>query len=247
MPIAMRRLPRLIALETRRVASELRHGPGSHATFTLGGVELELGPWATALIRAQIYEGRYEVPERTIIERTLRAEDVVLEIGAGMGYISTLAAGIARELRTFDANPELARVAAATVQRNGRRAEVQNAVLLRSPSSETIPFYLSEHFPNSSLSPIYGAPTVDVPVVDFSQACAGCTYLIVDIEGAEVDLLRGELPGIRSICVECHPKSVTPAQLTRMLTALFEQGFALDLDISQGQVLYLERGGEAAG
>ena len=68
-----------------------------------------------------------------------------------------------------------------------------------------------------------------------------------DIEGAEVNLLAGELPGVRAICVECHPEVVRPTDLTQMLAALFDQGFALDLGISQGQVLYLERCGEAAG
>jgi hypothetical protein len=118
---------------------------------------------------------------------------------------------------------------------------VRKGVLDRAPSADSVAFYVGEHFTDASLIPVAGAHAMDVPLIDFTQAAQGCSYLIADIEGAEVDLLAGELPGIRAICVECHPAVVSAHAISTMLGSLFDQGFALDLAISRGQVLYLAR------
>lgn len=205
------------------------------------GVTLELGPWAAEAVRKGLYDGWYEWREREVLQRTLRPEDIVLEIGCGMGYITTIAAGMAREVRSFDANPELVPVALATVERNGRSATIRNGVLDRAARAETVPFYVETAFPGSSLRPTDGARRIDVPVLDFARECAGCTYLICDIEGQEVELLAGELPGIRAICVETHPEATTQQQISAMLDALSAQGFTLDRSACQEDVLFLVR------
>lgn len=242
MKVALTRLGGLVAHDFRQVWREVTFARNPPAEYTLNGVVLEVGPWVTDPIRNDIYRDYYEAPEHRVVSATLRADDVVLEIGSGMGYITTLAAGIAREVRSFDANPEIARVAAATVARNGRDAEVRNGVLARSPTAPSVTFYVGKHFTDASLSPKDGARPIEVPLLDFAHESDGCTYLIADIEGAEVELLSGDLPGIRAICVECHPAVASPQAITGMLRSLFDQGFALDLATSQGQVLYLARG-----
>jgi FkbM family methyltransferase len=224
----------------RRVRHRVDHLRGDR--FAFNGVKLDLsGPWASYAVHSAIYDGVFEAHEREVLLRTLRPDDVVLELGCGMGYITTLAAGVAREVHSFDANPQMVEVARATVARNNRRATIENAVLARSPEAETVPFYVDPNFTVSSLSPSDGAKRVDIPLLDLAKACEGCTYMIVDIEGAEVDLLSGEIPGIRAICVECHPWITDAEQITAMLSALFEQGFALDIAKSSEIVLYLER------
>lgn len=167
----------------------------------------------------------------------------MLELGAGTGFITTVAARIARDVRSYEADPEMARAAAATVARNGVRATVTHGALLRSPNSSTARLYLAELFWASSLLPIDGRPSVEIPVLDFRQACEGASYLIVDIEGGEVELLSDTLPpSVRAICLECHPAVVSPEAMTTMLRSLFQQGFTLDLGGSEAEVLYLERG-----
>jgi FkbM family methyltransferase len=211
------------------------------SSIELAGVKLELGPWATSEIRTSFYNGRYEMSEREIVERTLRADDVVLESGCGIGYVTTVVAGIAREIRSFDANPQVVDIARETVARNGRQAKLEAAVLARGPSSPTVPFYVASDFWASSLEPFDGGRRIDVPVHDFVEACRGCSYLLVDIEGGEVDLLRGEIPDIQRICVETHPLVTSPAQITEMLRSLFEQGFMIDVSLTRHDVLYLAR------
>jgi FkbM family methyltransferase len=239
---ALNRLSGLIAADVKTVAREAWLGRRPPARYTLDGVVLEFDRRVSPPLRREVYVSRtYEHAERQVVQRTLRADDVVLELGAGIGFITTIAARIARELRAYEADPTMARAAAATLVRNGVRATVTHGVLMRSPSSGTASFYLAEHFTSSRLLPTEGTPTVEVPVLDFLEACEGASYLIADIEGGEVELLTGELPGIRAICVECHPALVSAEAITAMLGSLFEQGFTLDLAVSQEQVLYLER------
>lgn len=136
----------------------------------------------------------------------------------------------------------MAAVAAETVSRNGQRAQVRNGVLARPALTESVTFYVGQHFTDASLFPKTGARPIQVPVFDFEQECEGASYLIADIEGGEVDILDGPLPGVRAICVECHPAVASPQAITAMLRSLFEQGFTLDIGVSEGKVLYLERG-----
>jgi FkbM family methyltransferase len=209
--------------------------------FVLHGVEVELGSWATDAVRYQTYTGIYEDHERSVVQRTVRSDDVILEIGCGSGYMTTFAGRRAASVRSFDANPAMVSVARATVARNGVDVTVENAVLERNPTRETVAFYVQPEFLISSLVPDQEAQRVDVPVIDFLEQLRGCSYLLVDIEGAETTLLRGELPGIRAICVECHPNASTAAQITGMLSSLFAEGFVLDLLNSEENVIFLWR------
>ena len=211
------------------------------STVRLNGVELELGPWATAPVRRAIYQGWYERNEHDVLLATLRPEDTVLELGCGAGYITTVAARIAREVRAFDGNPDIVAVARDTVTHNGCVATVENAVVQRAPSEATVRFYLEPDFPGSSLKPSHSGHAVDAPTCDFTTACQACTYLVVDIEGAEVELLRTEMPGVRAICVETHPWRTGLRPITEMLASLMAQGFMLDVEQSRGIVLHLRR------
>lgn len=241
-------LARLVGEDIRLVAAKaavvLRP---QHAKLELNGVTLTLGSWTTLPILRQIRDRRYEAPERKIVMATVRPGDTVLELGSGTGYVTTIAAGIASEVRSFDANPQIVAVAQSTVAANGRHATVSNGVMSRNGAQGTAPFYLSPHFPQSSLVPFEDARVIEVPVIPLTEALEGCTYLIADIEGAEVELLAGELPGVERICVECHPQRVGLAALIDMVGKLQAQGFELSPEISDGHVLYLERSGEAAG
>jgi FkbM family methyltransferase len=241
MKTALSRLATLVASDVATVAREVQRHRRPPTSATLNGIEIEFGPWATPEVRWVIHAGLYESPERDVVLASLRPDDVVLELGSGSGYLTTIAAGIAREVRSFDANPELVPFARATVARNRRTATIENAVLTRSPAAETVPFYLNAEFWTSSLLPFDGAREIEVPVLDFDTVRQGCSYLITDIEGGELELLSGDLSGIRAVCVECHPAVLSPQQMTDMLSSMFAQGFTLDLGISQGQVLYLAR------
>jgi len=68
------------------------------------------------------------------------------------------------------------------------------------------------------------------------------TFLIVDIEGGEVEFFEtADLAGVRKICVETHPAIHSSATLSKLLGGLIAQGFALDFSLMRKHVLYLSR------
>ena len=82
--------------------------------------------------------------------------------------------------------------------------EVVQAAAGRSPGQATL--YVTEYDQQSSmLSPLQRVVTreIDVPVVPVARVQAGCNLLVVDAQGAEVDVLAGaDLDGFQMIVVE---------------------------------------------
>lgn len=216
------------------------------ARITLAGVVLEFDDrWVTDNIRQRIYEGRYESGERLILEHTLVPGDRYLELGAGIGFITTCACRLigADKVFAYEANPELAAFAADTARRNGFTPTVINAVL--ADAEGEIDFYVHEDFWSSTLLASQGGTPVRVPTRSFHDELARlqATYLMIDIEGGEVDLLDGErLPDcVRAVCLETHPAVVGAAAAQRTLNQLIEDGFMLDLAESGDGVAFLSR------
>jgi FkbM family methyltransferase len=211
--------------------------------FTLRGVELDLtAAWVTPALRAAIYARNYEAFEAEIIQATMTPDDRVVEVGCGSGFIAAIASGIAGEaVRCYDANPAMAAAARETLARNGSRATVVTGVLQHNPVADAVSFHVTENFCTSSLVPVPGSTEVRVPLLDAATefAAAEVSYLIVDIEGGEADLLLPPLPSsVRKICVECHPAISPPGA---MLASLLAQGFQLSFHHTKLPVLYLER------
>ena len=69
------------------------------------------------------------------------------------------------------------------------------------------------------------------------------TFLIMDIEGSEVDLADEtiDLECLQKICVEVHPGMVGDEATSRLVESLLKRGFQLNLSSSQGDVLFFIR------
>ena len=211
----------------------------------LNGVWLNLGEWATPTIRTEIYDGRYELHERRVLEATLRREDRYMELGAGAGFMATLACGVvgADQVVAYEATPRLAEVAKGTAAANGFNPTVINAAVLPQ-AQDTVEFYVHEDFWTSSLDPAQGGSLITVPArtLDEELAVHRPTYLMVDVEGAEVELLVNRLPEhVRAVCVETHAEVVGRDCIQRMITGLIGQGLALDLQMSREAVAFFAR------
>ncbi len=196
-------------------------------------------------IRKEIALGGYERKEVEILERRLAPGDRVLEVGAGIGFLTCWCAKRvgSDKVFSFEANPALLELIAATCRENGVSPTVRNAVLAKSESR--CRFYVEPEFWASSLSRrSEQAQEVWVPQADLNVEMARIqpSFLLVDIEGGELEFFNyAELRTVQKICVEVHPDVIGDDGITLMLGRLFAQGFVLDCQIFRKNVLFLYR------
>jgi len=203
----------------------------------------------TPAIRAAILAGRFETCEARQIPAIVEPGDRVLEIGAGIGFISTL---LARERRVasvlaVEANPHLIgymeRLHATNRVRKVRRL---NAVLTCEAGADHATFYLREDFWMGSLmagpNPFVG--TVEVPTRDLDDLlrAEAISLIVCDVEGAEAFLFENaDLTGVDRIFVEVHDHITGLSGVGRLFEALASRGFAYDPRHSEGSVVLFRR------
>jgi FkbM family methyltransferase len=196
-----------------------------------------------------IRSGRLSHPEALLLARTLEPGDRLVELGGGIGYTSTLAAkqGKAACIVTFEPNPGLMRAMRQTHALNEVKVTGANAVVMSRKDFPTVPFYVHEDFWVSSLSrPDDGRvkEIVDVPVLAFGDVLAEFepTMLMIDIEGAELELLEhAELPSVRKILLELHVERTGEVGVKRIFDALSQRSFCYDPKNSAGAVVMFRR------
>lgn len=197
--------------------------------------------------------GRYEATEIKLLRKIMRPRDRVLELGAGVGVVSSVAGSIAKnpeQITVVEANPELIPVIRETHRLNDIRGiEVLNGVGVGREVSAgaTVPFYLREHFWASSLTPPREdeeetTRETEVALVDLNGIIARKkpSILVMDIEGGELELLpKLNLSSFRAIVVELHPRIYQDRGVHRCFAALAAQGFTYDARRSRGGTVVL--------
>lgn len=202
----------------------------------------------TPPIAAALRADRYESEEAAQIPHILRAGDNVLEIGAGIGFISTLVARQPNVGNIFavEANPALmahmARLHAANGVKNVQRI---NAVLSNMPGDYAT-FYQRRDFWMGSLAP---GPEpyvtqVQVPALSLDGFLRdhAISLIICDIEGAESWLFDGaDLSGVDRLYVELHDHISGLSGIAALFAQLGGQGFAYDPRYSDGPIVLFQR------
>jgi FkbM family methyltransferase len=187
----------------------------------------------TKKLRRALRTNGYERKEAEAVLRTVREGDRVIELGGGIGYMSSFVSAKRKVeiVRAFEANPALIpyirRVHAAN---DLPQAEVTHGILGESDGEAD--FYVRPDILSSSLAIMEGeeppAP-VKVPVHDHRRVWQELrpNLLICDIEGAEVDLLpRLDLGSLRAAIVELHPQWIGPEGVNTVFRAFMEAGLA---------------------
>ncbi len=200
-----------------------------------------------------LVRGSYEAPEIAGVEAVVREGDRVLEVGAGLGIVTALAArrvGKGR-LRAYEANPELVDdtrsfLAAAGID----NAEIVNAVLVPDRGGAGVPesrrFHLAPSFAEGSLR-ADGATdgrTISVPAEPLSEVIASFRpdVLICDIEGAEAELIPAfDASSLRAAVIELHPHQLTRAEVAAIYDHLAGHGLYPMIEHSSGTVVVFER------
>ncbi|MBU2982594.1 FkbM family methyltransferase [Lentibacter algarum] len=169
----------------------------------------------TPKLRRKLRMDAYEAKEAQIVLKCVSKGDTVLELGGGIGYISTL---IAKKrdvaaVHSFEANPHLAPFHAQMHAANGVTTVTTHNALLAPRKGKPQPFYVREDFLASSLEEeIDGMPVKSVEEVEVRGLNAVFKelkpdILVCDIEGAEATLLPHlKYAGLRAAIIELHPQ-----------------------------------------
>ena len=135
-------------------------------------------PALSPSMRARICSGNYEVHESRCVASLVEPEEIVLELGGGIGYISSVVwnTGRASQIVVVEANPDTIPVIQETHTLNNVKALVLNGVAMADCGKESrIPFYVRSDFWASSLTPEpWGySREVSVPCLELHQEVTG--------------------------------------------------------------------------
>ncbi len=206
--------------------------------------------------RNQLYSDQYEIRERHIVEQRLRPDDIVLELGSGVGIVTITCCQIAgsERVHTFEANPKMEAILKRNFDLNGVTPHLQMVMI--SSRAGTAEFHvsdkvlLSSRYVSAACASQANSECITVPTVSLQRVLAEIqpTFLVVDIEGGELELLDKDvdLSSVERICIEVHPAIIGDEQAGRLIENLIQRGFWLSLHWSEGIVLYFERGSRPA-
>lgn len=203
--------------------------------------------------RRLLRSGSYEQREFRAAMAHARPDDVVVELGAGIGFMST-AVAVKRHVRhvhAYEANPSLIPYIARVHAANGvTRASIHNAILMPE-AGPPADFFVRGEFDASSLADNLGddgggvVSVEKVEVRSISEALRGhgATMLICDIEGAEAQVLPGaDLSGLSSAVVELHPQTIGQAGVQAVFDAMANAGLTYYPRSSNKKVVTFLRG-----
>lgn len=199
-------------------------------------------------IRNALAEDRYEAKESEAALKVLNAGDRVVELGAGLGYMSSvISKNCAPEsVHAFEANPALIPCIKRVQQENDiTNVTVHNAVL-GAEKGQTL-FYVRSNFVASSLmaDPVETVvQKVTVPVLPARDTVAEINpnVLICDIEGAEVDIIPLlDLTNLRAAIVELHPQYIGLRGVEKVFAAMTAAGLIYNPRRSMAKVVTFSR------
>ncbi len=217
-------------------------------TVNNSGLKIYLGDQASSSYARSIYRDTHEAEERAIVERNLESNDTVLECGAGMGVVTTLCCQQIGSDRVYayEANSKLEPVLRQTFALNQVSPHLEMKMVSLDGGKQD--FFAADRFVVSSRydnSDQYAGEQQKLDSVSIQKLIDDLepSFLIMDIEGAEVDLASEglNLCSLKKLCIEMHPHIVGDEAITRLISNLIRQGFTLRLTECRNDVLFFSR------
>jgi hypothetical protein len=211
-------------------------------TVGLQGIEVRLRHTRLApRLRRRLMRGGYETAEREMVQTFLRPGDAVVEMGAGVGIVSSFIGrqvGPEGRLACVEANEDLRADFLRQTALNGLRPVLINGLccpVWQQPVPEAVRTRSFEHRKNllvgganrqqhSGSGPWLNGDEI-MAAAGFSPAA-----LVVDVEGAEgvwADTAPRFPESIRTVIVELHPDLLGPARAGAALDAVIREHFTV--------------------
>ncbi|WP_170990159.1 FkbM family methyltransferase [Aquamicrobium sp. LC103] len=195
--------------------------------------------------------GNYEVNEAKAMIAMLTGGERILELGGGVGVVSSAinkAHRIAAH-HVVEADARLIPVMKETHRLNGvSNIEVHNCIVTSDPQQieqGSVRFALAPNYTANSTKTVgIGRSEVEVPVVSLEKMVqlARPNVLLCDIEGAEVELLRGaDLSMFDFALIEIHPPIIHAAGIRTVFDAMHTNGLVYEPAHSSGIFLAFRR------
>jgi FkbM family methyltransferase len=234
------------AIPAHVLGAILANDPGAtrFADLPHGGKLLcPLDDWLGASL---YFFGDYEPATTALFRRRLRAGDVVFDVGANLGYFTILAAslvGKTGDVHSFEPNPRLIPFLRNSIEFNlfEERVHLTN-VAIAEQSGGVATLHLSTVAASSGvssllpLSHLAAGSTIEVPVLNLADYCrtqqiSSVRLLKVDVEGAELQVIRGAQELLRArrvelLVCEVQPNEQDPDAPKHLIEALGTFGYS---------------------
>ncbi|QPM91944.1 FkbM family methyltransferase [Pseudooceanicola algae] len=216
------------------------------AEYDLDGLRLVLPEdLGSAGIAAKLASGGYERDEAAAVRMRLKAGMRVLEFGAGLGFLTAIAARIAGPANVTSIEPVAAMlpVIRGNLERNGLAGVDLRHGAVAAGVDDEVEFVTVESYIGSALAETDQTGTL-VPRADLDALLEEVTpqAVIMDVEGAEIGLFDNPWPvKPRLVVLELHPKRYGGDEIARIFTCMAKTGLAYDPGASRGPVVVFRR------
>ncbi|MEE9427837.1 MAG: FkbM family methyltransferase [Paracoccaceae bacterium] len=220
--------------------------------FQLNGINLHIPTdcLTETLIQA-ITSGRYEQQESVALERHLRPDDRVLDLGAGAGYLSSLAAGIVggANVVSIEAGPQMIAALQANLERNeAADATVVHGAVVGNDFADThIEFHSKQAFWASAITSENAEGNSRVSRVPALRIGGLLTehqpsVVILDIEGGEARLCDTSWPDhVRLLIMEIHSKIYSNQVIREIFDGMSRSGMTYMPWGTRGETVVFQR------
>ncbi|MGH1466496.1 MAG: FkbM family methyltransferase [Cognatishimia sp.] len=213
----------------------------------LDGVRLELPEWLQGTaIEEKIVSGSYEGHEAHAARQRIRPGMRVLEIGAGLGFVSTICAqkAGAENVMSVEANPRMLDPLQNNLRLNGQQAAtvMHGAVVGDAHADLVVNFRAGTLFWGGSIVAEGQSrkDMVSVPALHIGALLEmhRPRFVMLDVEGAEAALFQRPLPKfVRFVVLELHPKKYPNTTVKQIVDCMSASGLTYDPVSSRGRTL----------
>lgn len=215
------------------------------------GIRLELPEWTIgSVIEEKIRRGVYEHKESEAARKRLRAGMPVLEIGAGLGFVTSVCAAVAgpENVVSVEANPRMLDPIRRNLTLNGAEQVtlLHGAVVPEDYEEGDVPFHPGKLFWGGSIAEEGRNPKdlVSVPAlrIDDLLSTHRPKFVMMDIEGAEQYLFDSRWPRfVRFVVLELHPSKYADNVIHKIVRCMAKSGLTYDPVCSDGRTLGFKR------